>query len=150
MNRTLVYFSVVLIIIGLLFGIYLIAFVGFLLLLPALLTASRPPAKPTPAPVTQAPRRIIPAPENKPETVPSPGQHMPMPTPMPVGAVPTTSMGQSYSQALFPTPLMPSLSLMGMGSIPQVAKEAVPTKPEGREELVEVVAILALLKLISG
>jgi hypothetical protein len=143
-NRNLFYFSVILILAGLFFGIYLIAFVGFLLLLPALLATPRPPAQPSPTPAKEAPRRIIPPTEKKPEAAPL-GQSMPTTAPPPVVMMP-----QSYSPALFPTPLMPSLSQMGMGYATQMAKETPPTRPEGRDELVEVGTLLALLKLAFG
>jgi hypothetical protein len=69
---------------------------------------------------------------------------------MTAATVSFVATGQSYSSALFPTPLMPSLSLMGMGSVSQLEKEVVPAKHEGRDDLIEVAAILALLKLISS
>jgi hypothetical protein len=152
LNRKLFYFSIVLILVGLFFGIYLVAFFGFLLLLPALLATSRPPVRPSPAPAKQAPRRIIPAVEKKPAAVVSQAQPMPMPMATPTAAAVTSpsTTPQSYSSALFPAPLMPSLSLMGMGGMPQMAKESPAAKQEGRDELVEVGAILVLLKLFLG
>jgi hypothetical protein len=150
LNRTLLYFSLALILVGLLFGIYLVAFFGFLLLLPALLATSRPPARPSPAPATEAPKHVTPYAEKKPEVVPTPSEPMPTTIPVPVAAVPPPAMPQSYSPPLFPTPLMPSLSLMGTGGTLQMVKEAAPVRQGGQDELVEVGAILVLLKLISG
>jgi hypothetical protein len=54
----------------------------------------------------------------------------------------------SYTPALFPAPLLPSLSTMG--SMQQPAKMAQEPEREGRDELVEVGAMLAILKLVFG
>jgi hypothetical protein len=54
----------------------------------------------------------------------------------------------SYGSALFPTSLFPSLS--SYVSPPQKQPEAAANKPAERDELIEVGAILFLLKLALG
>jgi len=54
----------------------------------------------------------------------------------------------SYTPALFPSPLLPSLSVMG--STPPPAKAPQEVKREGQDEVVEIGAMLALLKLVFG
>jgi len=54
----------------------------------------------------------------------------------------------SYTPALFPSPLLPSLSTMGSTTPP--VKAPLEAKREGQDELVEVGAMLALLKLVFG
>jgi len=57
----------------------------------------------------------------------------------------------SYTPALFPAPMLPSLSTMGTPSMPAAPKESLrERREEGRDELVEVGTILALLKLVLG
>jgi len=53
-----------------------------------------------------------------------------------------------YSPSLFPSPFFPSMS--AMGSAQQPAKPLQETKHEERDELVEVGALLAVLKLVFG
>jgi len=65
-----------------------------------------------------------------------------------MAAVQPAMQAQSYTPALFPSPMFPSLA--GMGSTPPAAKEAPTPKPDGRDELVEVGTMLALLKLVFG
>ena len=54
---------------------------------------------------------------------------------------------QGYTGPLFPGPMFPSLSQMGT---PPTAAVPPPPTSEGRDELLEVGAILAALKLLSG
>jgi len=147
MNRSLVFFSLFLIVVGAFFGLYLVSFFGLLMLIPAFLAASKPLPRPRPSPPSQAPRRISPPPETKAETpaqAPSqPGDQskmMPLSVPEYGG-----STGLSYSPPLFPTPML----LTSMPSaVPSPPRPKEPGMKEGsRDELVEVVALLALLKL---
>lgn len=140
MNKSLVYFSVLMILLGVGSGFYLLSLLGGIALIPALLSPTRPPVRRAPEQPRQEPRRIIPPPFQPPrpsEPVANPVSYVASPAP----SQPT------YPAALFPTAMFPSLSTMG--STPQ-AKETAPAKQEGRDELVEVGAILALLKLAFG
>jgi hypothetical protein len=167
MNRNLLVFSLFIIVAGLAFGLYIISFFGLLLFIPALAAPSRPPARNTPPrpaqgqPQTQPwgrviPRRSSPAP-------PPPPTPSPMTEPVAPPAPPMASMATSYSvplpspaqpvsytPALFPSPLIPPMSAMGTAPQPQPAKSSQETRHDGRDELVEVGAILAILKLVFG
>ena len=149
MNRNLAIFSLLLILVGLAFGLYLIAFFGFLLIIPAFLVPQNPPGRPPRAPPPPAPRRITPPAETKPEPVAAPpSQEMAMPSP---SYSSSSTMQQTYSPALFPSPMLPSLSQVPGLASAQPPKEASAMKQEGsRDELVEMGAILALLKLAFG
>ena len=142
MNRNLVAFSLLVILAGLAFGLYLISFFGFLILIPALASGSRLPTRPPPTQPKQQPRRIIPPAPPQPEST------VPAVQAKPMAAAQPTMQVQSYSPALFPSSMFPSLA--GMGSTPLAAKEAATPKPDGRDELVEVGTMLALLKLVFG
>lgn len=143
LNRNLVFFGVFLILIGAGSGVYLISFLGVLLLIPALLSPSRLPAPRTPASgQTQPPRRIIPpAPVKQP---PSPQETQPMAATQ----TETPMQYQGYAGPLFPAPMFPSLSQMG--TPPSATSRPPPPAGQGRDELLEVGAILAVLKLLSG
>ena len=54
---------------------------------------------------------------------------------------------QGYSGSLFPGTMFPSLSQIGA---PPTTTSQPPPSSQGRDELLEVGAILALLKLLSG
>ncbi len=149
MNRNLLVFSLLLIFLGFGFGLYLLSFFGLVLLIPSLLSPSRPPARPVPAPTPQEqrPRRIAPPPVQQPSVAPEP-------QPMPEAAKPMSPPMQpayapaTYSGALFPTPILPALSRMDTMAMP--TKEAAQKKSDDRDELVEVGAVLALLRLALG
>ena len=72
--------------------------------------------------------------------------------PMPTMAAPSQEYSPhqtpSYTPALFPMPFLPSLSTMG--TTQQPARMAPEPKREGRDELVEMGIILAVLKLAFG
>jgi len=147
LNRALVYVSLFLILVGIGLGIYLVSFLGVLLLIPALLSPTNLP-KPRPPTSTQSqpPRRIIPpapaqpaasAPESQPMTTVS-MTSTPMYTP---------TQYQGYSGPLFSATMFPSLSTMGT---PQPTPGPPPPTNQGKEDLLEVVAILAVLRLLSG
>jgi hypothetical protein len=63
-------------------------------------------------------------------------------------AAPAQSTQQGYSGALFPTQMFPSLTQIGTSAQQEMAPAT--GKQEGRDELVEYGAILALLKLAFG
>jgi hypothetical protein len=153
MNKSVVYLAIFLIVVGLAFNFYLVSLIGLLFLLPGLAAPSRPPARlPTSTP-KPPPRRVIPQqPYRQPAQQPSqqgssvaatqPAQPMaavaPAPPPQP----------QGYSAALFPAQMFPTLNPIIQPV--QMAKEASIAKHEGKDELVEVGTMLALLKLVLG
>ena len=140
MNRNLVTFGVFLVVLGVGFGFYLLAFLGLLLLIPAFLSSGRPPVTRPPAPPRQEPRRIIP---------PTPPRHpAPEPQPRAMEAPSPPAQPQTYPSALFPMPMFPSLSQMGTAV--QRAPEPVPKTQEGGDMLLETAAMLALMKLLMG
>jgi len=162
MNRNLLVFSLFIIAAGLAFGLYIITFFGLLLLIPALAAPSRPPARNAPQqPAKQQPQpwgRVIPprpsplpsAPTPSHRNEPTAPQMQPMATMATSYVTPSPSPTQivSHTPALFPLPLLPAMSVMG--SAPQPAKSPQETRNEGRDELVEVGALLAVLKIIFG
>jgi hypothetical protein len=154
MNRNLLLFALFLAVLGVVFGFYLITFFGLLLLIPAALIPSRAPAR-TPQPPKQAARRTPPpqglqsmAKEQAPQSMSSqPVSQSMSPQPMAaMSSVPYSSSYQSYSPALFPSSMFPSLSMSGSAQ-PQPQGELAKKQAE-RDELVEVGAMLALLKLL--
>jgi len=146
MNRNLVVFSLLLILVGLAFGLYVISFFGLLILIPAFASSPRPPPRPASTQPRQQPRRIIPP--SQPAPQPQPEQAAPPVQPKQMVSASPATQPQSYAPALFPSSMFPALS--GMGSTLPAAKEAPAPKSEGRDELVEVGTMLALLKLVFG
>ncbi|MDG7008306.1 MAG: hypothetical protein JRN06_08685 [Nitrososphaerota archaeon] len=145
MNKNLAYFSIFLILIGIGFGIYLVLFLGVLLLIPALLSSARFPTRSPPTP-SQSPRRITPTAPAQP-TVPS-SEQQPMATPAMYGTpMYSPTQYQGYSGSLFPGTMFPSLSQVGP---PPTATSQPPPSGQERDGLLEIGAILAVLKLLSG
>ena len=142
MNKNLVIFGAFLIVLGAGFGYYLISLFGLLILIPALMAPSRPVSR-LPTSAKEEPRRIAPKPQ------PMPAQVQP-PASQPAVAVPISEPSPyvSYSLALFPNSMFPSLSLSATAQ-PQPASEA-PAKAAERDELIETGALLALLRLFVG
>jgi len=136
------------IVVGAFLGVYLVSFLGLLVLIPALVASSNPPPRPQPSSARQPPRRVIPpqAMEAKAEVAP-PSQSMS--GQMSMAATPAPTQPQTYSPALFPSSFMPTLTQMS--TYPQMTREPQgPKKQEERDELVEVGTILVLLKLVLG
>jgi hypothetical protein len=152
LNKNLVYFSIFLIFIGIGFGIYLISLLGAILLIPGLLSPTRLPAPRIPAPASaKPPRRIIPptpAHPTAPASEPQPMATSPSYTSVSSASMDTPMQYQGYTGPLFPAPMFPSLSQMG--APPSVTIQPPPPTNQGRDELLEVGAILAVLKLLSG
>lgn len=144
-NRNLVGLAFLLILAGIGVGLYLLAFIGLLILIPALLAPSRVPSRPAPAPVRQETRRITPQPLLR-QAEPATKEIQQKPTIM--VPTPSTTATPVYSPALFPSSIFPSIS--------QVSNYAQPTPPtnpqksEQRDELLEVGAILAILRIAFG
>jgi len=142
MNRGLLIFALLLVFLGIGFGLYLLSFFGLLLLIPALLSTPRPSAPPAPTQAKQETRRIAPPAAKRPETV------SPAASPMAITPTSVPAQPQSYAPALFPAPMFPSLSQAAIQ--PQPRGMPASEKPEAQDELLEAGAILLLLKLISG
>jgi hypothetical protein len=142
LNRTLLTFAGLLILLGLGFGIYVVSLFGLLLIFPALIAGSRPPTRPAPQPAREEPRRIAPPPYSQPQVA------VPQTPPMAAPQTPPAMQSLTYSPALFPTPLLSTLA--PMASPPPSVKERQDGKPEERDELVEVGTILVFLKLFFG
>ena len=141
MNRNLLGFGLMLVVLGFGFGAYILSFLGLILLIPSIIPDPPPPAKHAPQKEKQEPRRIIPRQPSQPADAPQPQRSYMQdisPPPQP----------QAYASALFPAPMFPSLSPMAAPMQPP--EEAARGKQESRDELVEVGAILALLKLALG
>jgi len=167
MNRGLLVFSVLLILLGLSLNAYIISILGFFLLFPALLSTPRPrpPGVPTgsgqqapePAPVMESASVAETAPEPAPimettsERAPGWGT---LSTPVAPRTVAPTSMPPlppsqpSFSAPLFPTNIFPSTSQQMPTA--QVLKEARSESPAPRDEVLELGALLTLMKLIFG
>jgi len=162
MNRSLLIFSLLIIFAGLALGLYIITFFGLLLLIPALAAPSRPPARNAPPQPAQTqsgsrvtPRRSsppplssTPSPMSEPVVPPSSSPHMASIATSYSVPLPSPAQPVSYAPALFPTVMLPSLS--NTGSAPQPVKPLQEAKHEGPDELVEVGALLAILKLVFG
>ena len=142
MNRGLLIFALLLVFLGIGFGLYLLSIFGLLLLIPALLSAPRPSTPPAPIQAKQETRRIVPPAAKRPETAPSAA------TPMAMATTPVPTQPQSYAPALFPTTMFPSLSQAAIQ--PQPRGVPASEKPAAQDELLEAGAILLLLRLISG
>lgn len=142
MNRNLVLFSVLLVMLGIGSGFYLLSLLGSLFLIPALISRARPPPTRATPPEKQEARRIIPPTPAQPPAEAAPPQ---VPGYM---ASPQPTQQQWYSVALFPTTMFPSLSQLGSQVVPPF--QPTTAKQEPRDDLVEVGAMIALLKLAFG
>lgn len=153
MNRGLLVFSILLIIVGLFIGIYLIPLVGFFLLIIAVLAKSPSPTPmPTPEPKREEPSYST---KNSTPVAEPPGMMKPTPMSPPMGAPPQALSGYEQrtmagSPALFPTTMFPSFtqSQPVMGQVVEEKKEE--HKRESRDDLIELVALLAILRLASS
>jgi hypothetical protein len=151
MNRNLFGFGLLIILVGIGSGFYLLSLIGLVIMIPALLAPSKIPTRPSPG-TRQSPgtvrretRRIIPPPVTRqPEPTPSQPQHQ--------LAIPTTAAPQmstpTFSQPLFPNSIFPSLSLVSGPVHPQGS--STPVKSSERDEVLEIGAILAFLRIAFG
>lgn|GEM_PF-606764 len=161
MNRSLLVFSILLILLGLSFSVYIISILGFFLLFPALLSSPRP--RPQGAPTGSGQQAPEPAPvmETAPEPAPvmeTISEHAPvwgtLSTPTASRTVAPTSMPPLppsqplFSAPLFPTSIFPSASQQMPTA--QALKETKSEAPAPRDEVLELGALLALMKLIFG
>ncbi|MDG6900230.1 MAG: hypothetical protein JRM91_04315 [Nitrososphaerota archaeon] len=148
MNRNLLIFGLFLIIAGIFAGFYLLSVFGFLMVIPALLASSRPSPRPPPEPAREASRRIMqsaqpqPALSREPTAVQASTAAALTPPP------PSQSQQLSYSPPLFPTVLLPSLSI-SIG-VPQTPSEQAPKTQTREDDVLEMGAVLALARLLLG
>ncbi|MDG6953322.1 MAG: hypothetical protein JRN71_05895 [Nitrososphaerota archaeon] len=150
MNRNLLVFGLLLVVTGIFVGFYVISIFGLLMLVPALMASPRPPpSPPVSRPARETPGTIIP-PLNPQPTAEQPArQGTGVSAPAIMMASTPSSQSQSYfSPALFPGTLLPSLSL-SMGT-PKTTSEPTSEGPARGDEVVEVGAILALVRLLLG
>lgn len=143
--RGLLYFSALLIFLGVYGGAYPVSIIGVLLLIPSLMaTSRRPPTKQQP-PVVQEFRRVVPRqPTMSMETRPAPSTVLETspPTPAPF------EHQESYTGALFPTAIFPTLSQSPISRLPADASKQ---GPQGtKDEVLEVGTIVAIMKLVLG
>lgn len=155
MNKGLLAFSVLLIVVGALLGVTLIAVFGVVLLIPAFLSKSSKPAQSQTKPAPQQPRAS--ARQSSPSPVPQPWQGQAnqmnqaaaevavVGPPIPREVV---SAGYGTNTALFPTPMFPTI-----GQPYPPARLLEEGKREGekeRDELFEMAVILALLRMAGA
>ena len=163
MNRGLLVFSILVIVVGLFTGIYFVPLFGVFLLFIALLAPTSSPRPPRPQPPMQEEQRHgeptkmsyqtpSPAASTLSEAYPQTG-----PAPMPMGPQVQSGYEQraaAGSPPLFPTTMFPSFT-QSQPSMAQVVEERIEARKEqghveSRDELLELVALLAVVRLISS
>ncbi len=147
MNRNLLIFSILLIAIGVVSGYYYVSVLGFFLLLPSLISSTRRQG-PVPIPKRGAPppRRILP-PARTTELIAPPEPAKPTATLVPA-TPPTPTV--NYSPPLFPTVIFPSFNPPTSSVQPQQVAPPQQQQPGQRDELLEIGAIVAIVKLALG
>jgi hypothetical protein len=146
MNRGLLAFAVFLIVIGASFNVIQALIIGLFLLFPAVLTTPKPRSQRIPSSQVPSPRRIAPRPPpviEKPVVEAPPDVALPM-----VTAASQVRQQPTFSPALFPNPIFPTLSKIPLSTVAPREAEKQPT--EQREELLEFGALIALLRLAFG
>jgi ABC-type antimicrobial peptide transport system permease subunit len=151
MNRNLLGFGFLIILVGIGSGFYLLSIIGLVIMIPALLAPSKIPTRPSQSTRSSAStvrpgtRRIIPPPIiRQPEPPTSQPQHQ-----LVVQATADSQISTpTFSQALFPNSIFPSLSLIS-GSV-QPPASSIPVKSSERDEVLELGAILAFLRIAFG
>jgi hypothetical protein len=147
MNRGLLVFAVLLIIIGAAFNVIQALIIGLFLLFPAVLTTPRPRTQRIPSSQAPSTRRIAPRP---PPVIEPPVMQAPPDLAVPmVAAASQVRQQPTFSPALFPNPIFPTLSkLPAATGVPSKESNERPT--EQRDELLEFGALIALLRLAFG
>jgi len=155
MNRSLLVFSILLILMGIGLGQDFIAVFGFFLLLPALFSTPRPRPQGTPTGSGQQAPEPAPGPAPVMETAPEPAsfletasrsvaQQTVAPTSMP----PPPPSQPSFSAPLFPTCIFPGASQQIQTA--QAPEDARTKGPDSKDDVLELGALLALVKLVFG
>lgn len=152
MNRGLLLFALFLVLVGYLSGLVVVLGLGVILVFPALLASSKKPAPPNPiGQARQSQQRRIQQTQPSPTAPQQAGGGLVVETM--AGPRPSYSPDVSTAGALFPMPMFPSLSMpMGQYGVPSgLRPEPGPKeKQESGDELLELVAIMAFLKLASS
>jgi hypothetical protein len=149
MHSGLLVFSLLLIVAGFLLGSFFLSAIGVFLLIPAFMSPgpSRQPTKTQTSPPPRKPAPYVPMSAPAPATLP------PVPSGAPAPPAPQSGYEQrsaAGNPALFPSTMFPSFGQsQAIMPTPGEAKQGGGT-PETRDEFVEIVAVLAVLKLISG
>ena len=150
MNRNLLVFGLFLVIAGLFSGYYVLSLFGILMIVPALRSSSRRPPSPVSKPRDESPRMAMgPSPQMQAPVMQAPNPPPPVPAMTAPRPLPQTEQS-GYSPALFPTTLLPSLSLSPPTGVPQAPSEPVPKSQAAEDDVVKVGAVLALARLLLG
>jgi len=160
LNRGLLLFSILLIIVGLFVGIVTVPLVGVFLLMLSLVI---PGSKRVPPQRGQAPQqRTQASPMGEviggvmgPPPAPTVPQYMTVPAAAPTQPSGYEQRASAGSPALFPTPMFPSLvpsqpAMMPMAEAEKKKEGGEEKEPEARDELFELGAILIALRLLSA
>lgn len=143
MNRNLLIFGFFLVLLGVAFNFYLISLFGVLMLIPALMSPRRVPARPGTAPKPDLPKRVMPI-VKPPQAESAPPAAGPQPV---LEVVSVSSAYLGYSPSLFPNSIfVPMMASQYPAQPPPVE----PKKSSERDELIEAGAMLALLKIFLG
>jgi len=165
-NRSLLIFGLLMLLLAVATGVSIIALVGvFLLLTSFVLPSSPPPTVPNRPVGKPAPRRISPKPAEQPvpaspqtsatqmgmtsssapHSVAAPATPPPVAGPQMQPSLPTQP---TFTPPLFPTSMFPSSSMYQQP--PQAPGENRPGRHESKDEVLELGALVALLKLVFG
>ena len=156
MNRNLLVFSLFLIILGAVSGVYLVSLFGIILLIPSALPSARQSSRNPPQPTqpTQTKRlptwsaaKRMPADEEPVPSAQTDSQPAPPPEPV-VAPMPGPSSMQTYSPALFPGSIFPPVYNPSVQTPLPAGTEA--KKTSERDDLVEVGTLVVFLKLFLG
>ena len=151
LNRDLFGFAILLVLLGIGFGIYTISFIGLLLMIPAFLARSRRKTAGPSVPAKQLPpRRISPPPVRQAEPWVSTQKQTvvaPTPTYAPSHAPSATTQTPTFEVPIFPNSMFPSLS-PALATVP--SQESTGPKPTQQDELLQIGAVLALLRFALG
>jgi hypothetical protein len=150
LNLSLATAAFVIIVLGAAVGFYPISVLGVIILLGALLAQSGPPAprrQPIPQRSTMQQSRIAP-PRVAPQSASKPTPQM-VPQSQPQTMFPQASNeGYASNSALFPFTMFPSMSPLPAAPQPHTQKPAT-EKAETQNDLVEMAAVVVLLKMLS-
>ncbi|QQG48042.1 MAG: hypothetical protein HY247_04540 [archaeon] len=146
MNRGLLFFSILVVLAGIGSKSIFVAFFGVFLAVVSLIPSRRFTSKLPPVGTRVGPRTVQRAtpPTSQTSTEPDPAAAL-------LAAVSASSASKSnptYTPALFPGPIFPSLSLQGQPTQNPPAKTS--AQPAEKDEVLEVGAILALARVLLG
>ncbi|MDA4128280.1 MAG: hypothetical protein OK422_02265 [Thaumarchaeota archaeon] len=148
-NYGLAAFGVLLIIVGAFSGSIFVAGFGLLILIPALASGRKrvpPPPRPQRAPARAAPAPLPPRVGDEFKTTEFKMTEADYPTAARYVETPSSSSMAGSNLALFPTAILPTLNLSGT---PKVQPAQAPPKEEPRDEFLELIAFVGLMKILS-